>query len=108
MAGYQVQAVIDASGLPFDVSEGLARRRMPHGTRRCDPDRGNVAFFSSSTFAMTDKTPRKTPLAEAAPATRQQALDTHASAMLARATRGLSPAAGQLAALDWAAHLALA
>lgn len=27
-AGYQVQAVIDASGSPFEVSEELARRRM--------------------------------------------------------------------------------
>jgi nicotinamidase-related amidase len=26
--GYQVQAVLDASGSPYDISEGLARRRM--------------------------------------------------------------------------------
>lgn len=26
--GYEVQAVIDASGSPFDISEDLARRRM--------------------------------------------------------------------------------
>lgn len=27
-AGYHVQAVIDASGSPFDISEEMARRRM--------------------------------------------------------------------------------
>ncbi len=27
-AGYNVQAVIDASGSPFDISEEMARRRM--------------------------------------------------------------------------------
>ncbi len=37
-----------------------------------------------------------------------RALDTRASATLARWTGALSPAAGQLAALDWAAHIALA
>ena len=38
----------------------------------------------------------------------QQALDLQASAALAHVTGALSPAAGQLAGLDWAAHLALA